>query len=133
MACTSENAISDSTAPLEVFMCPISREVMRDPVVLVETGQIYDKASIHGWFQRGRNTCPLTGISTLGDCRPSKGFDSAHSGDRGLTFALMEGCAPKLNFVTKQGETGHVKSSPVLSNSPSGGSCCRFRLYSVYR
>lgn len=61
MARASPDAISEGTPPPEVFMCPISREVMRDPVVLVETGQIYDKASIHGWFQRGRNTCPLTG------------------------------------------------------------------------
>lgn len=51
----------DIAAPPEVFLCPISREIMRDPVVLVESGQIYDKASIHEWFQRGRNTCPLTG------------------------------------------------------------------------
>lgn len=53
--------VSGAAAPPEVFVCPISREIMRDPVVLVETGQIYDKASIRGWFQRGRNTCPLTG------------------------------------------------------------------------
>ena len=34
---------------------------MSDPVVLVETGQIYDRASITEWFRTGNNTCPLTG------------------------------------------------------------------------
>lgn len=55
----------EALAPPEVFVCPISREIMRDPVVLVETGQIYDKESIKGWFLRGRNTCPLTGKRLL--------------------------------------------------------------------
>lgn len=61
MSSTTASVGSENGAPPEVFVCPISREVMRDPVVLVETGQIYDKVSIHEWFQRGRNTCPLTG------------------------------------------------------------------------
>ncbi|CAD7696320.1 unnamed protein product [Ostreobium quekettii] len=65
MASTAKDSGPEAHAPPEVFVCPISREIMRDPVVLVETGQIYDKESIKGWFIRGRNTCPLTGKRLL--------------------------------------------------------------------
>lgn len=36
---------------------------MHDPVVVVETGQVYDEVSIRRWFGAGNNTCPLTGVS----------------------------------------------------------------------
>jgi len=49
----------------EMFVCPVSRELMRDPVVLVETGQIYDRSSITEWFRIGNNTCPLTGTPAV--------------------------------------------------------------------
>lgn len=52
---------SSGVQPPDMFLCPISREVMRDPVVLVETGQMYDRLSIKEWFKMGHNTCPLTG------------------------------------------------------------------------
>ncbi|ERN08695.1 U-box domain-containing protein 26 [Amborella trichopoda] len=54
-------------APLEVralqiphhFRCPISLELMRDPVT-VSTGQTYDRASIESWVATGHATCPVT-------------------------------------------------------------------------
>jgi len=33
---------------------------MEDPVILVETGQTYDRKSIVAWLERGRKICPLT-------------------------------------------------------------------------
>ncbi|KAG1667950.1 hypothetical protein FOA52_008322 [Chlamydomonas sp. UWO 241] len=33
---------------------------MADPVLLVETGQSYDRASICSWLQKGNRTCPKT-------------------------------------------------------------------------
>ncbi|QHO24999.1 hypothetical protein HN51_048462 [Arachis hypogaea] len=42
------------------FRCPISLELMRDPVV-VATGQTYDRESIKLWMDSGHNTCPKTG------------------------------------------------------------------------
>jgi len=47
-------------APRE-YICPISLELMRDPVLLVETGQVYDRPSIEGWFKAGKSTCPVSG------------------------------------------------------------------------
>ncbi|CAH8392751.1 unnamed protein product [Eruca vesicaria subsp. sativa] len=42
------------------FRCPISLELMRDPVTVC-TGQTYDRASIESWVSTGNNTtCPVT-------------------------------------------------------------------------
>ncbi|ESQ47958.1 hypothetical protein EUTSA_v10022190mg [Eutrema salsugineum] len=42
------------------FRCPISLELMRDPVTVC-TGQTYDRASIESWVSIGNNTtCPVT-------------------------------------------------------------------------
>ena len=45
----------------DVFSCPISLEVMREPVVL-EDGFTYEKASIEGWFAAGHSTSPMTNV-----------------------------------------------------------------------
>ncbi|KAJ8641796.1 hypothetical protein MRB53_018490 [Persea americana] len=41
------------------FRCPISLELMRDPVT-VSTGQTYDRTSIESWIATGNTTCPVT-------------------------------------------------------------------------
>ncbi|KAB1208519.1 U-box domain-containing protein 26 [Morella rubra] len=43
------------------FRCPISLELMRDPVT-VSTGQTYDRASIESWVATGNTTCPVTRV-----------------------------------------------------------------------
>ncbi|XP_057465199.1 U-box domain-containing protein 26-like [Actinidia eriantha] len=55
-----------SVEPLDVgvqipyhFRCPISLELMCDPVT-VSTGQTYDRASIESWVATGNTTCPVT-------------------------------------------------------------------------
>ncbi|OEL20296.1 U-box domain-containing protein 16 [Dichanthelium oligosanthes] len=45
--------------PLD-FRCPISLELMSDPVV-ASSGQTYDRESITRWFGSGKSTCPKTG------------------------------------------------------------------------
>ncbi|EEE65449.1 hypothetical protein OsJ_20813 [Oryza sativa Japonica Group] len=42
------------------FVCPISLEMMRDPVT-APTGITYDRESVEGWLARGHDTCPVTG------------------------------------------------------------------------
>ncbi|XP_052180493.1 U-box domain-containing protein 19-like [Diospyros lotus] len=44
----------------EDFRCPISLELMTDPVT-VSTGQTYDRASIQKWLKAGNLICPKTG------------------------------------------------------------------------
>ncbi|KAL5721031.1 hypothetical protein ACHQM5_013639 [Ranunculus cassubicifolius] len=51
--------------PFKNFLCPLTKEVMKNPVVL-ESSQTYEKTAIEYWFQRcledGRDpTCPVTG------------------------------------------------------------------------
>ncbi|KAK9281549.1 hypothetical protein L1049_004452 [Liquidambar formosana] len=41
------------------FRCPLSKELMRDPVV-VATGQTYDRPFIQKWLKGGHRTCPQT-------------------------------------------------------------------------
>ncbi|KAL2233612.1 UNVERIFIED_CONTAM: U-box domain-containing protein 19 [Sesamum indicum] len=42
------------------FRCPISLEIMTDPVT-ISTGHTYDRSSILKWFRSGNHTCPKTG------------------------------------------------------------------------
>ncbi|CAJ1948424.1 unnamed protein product [Sphenostylis stenocarpa] len=53
------NQSSEFAVPSD-YRCPISLELMRDPVV-VATGQTYDRGSIKLWMDSGHNTCPKTG------------------------------------------------------------------------
>ncbi|OAY67439.1 U-box domain-containing protein 15, partial [Ananas comosus] len=41
------------------FLCPISLEIMSDPVI-VATGQTYERRSIQMWLDAGHRTCPKT-------------------------------------------------------------------------
>ncbi|KAL1557954.1 U-box domain-containing protein 26 [Salvia divinorum] len=57
---------SFSLEPLDIsvqiphhFRCPISLEMLRDPVTVC-TGQTYDRASIEAWVATGNTTCPVT-------------------------------------------------------------------------
>ncbi|KAI4386501.1 hypothetical protein MLD38_004429 [Melastoma candidum] len=43
----------------EDFLCPISLELMRDPVI-VATGQTYERSYIQKWIDSGNVTCPKT-------------------------------------------------------------------------
>ncbi|XP_073143743.1 U-box domain-containing protein 9 [Henckelia pumila] len=43
----------------EEFRCPLSKELMRDPVI-VATGQTYDRPFIQKWLKSGNRTCPIT-------------------------------------------------------------------------
>ncbi|XP_044961411.1 U-box domain-containing protein 26-like [Hordeum vulgare subsp. vulgare] len=44
----------------EVLVCPISLDLMSDPVTLLPTGQTYDRPSIRRWLAAGHRTCPVT-------------------------------------------------------------------------
>ncbi|GAA0174404.1 ubiquitin-protein ligase [Lithospermum erythrorhizon] len=54
-----ENKKSDSSGIPEDFLCPISLELMRDPVI-VSTGQTYERSYIQRWVDCGNTTCPKT-------------------------------------------------------------------------
>ncbi|CAN0912760.1 U-box domain-containing protein 8 [Linum grandiflorum] len=43
------------------FKCPISLEVMSDPVIL-SSGHTFDRPSIQRWLDSGHRTCPITNL-----------------------------------------------------------------------
>ncbi len=42
------------------FQCPITMELMQDPV-MIATGHTYDRPAIQRWLDQGHRTCPVTG------------------------------------------------------------------------
>ncbi|KAH7365279.1 hypothetical protein KP509_18G018200 [Ceratopteris richardii] len=46
--------------PLQSFICPITQDVMRDPVQIA-SGQTYERSAIERWFADGHTRCP-TGV-----------------------------------------------------------------------
>ncbi|KAL8142042.1 hypothetical protein V2J09_015074 [Rumex salicifolius] len=53
------NRKPDAVSIPEDFLCPISLEIMRDPVI-VATGQTYERSYIQRWIDSGNLTCPKT-------------------------------------------------------------------------
>ncbi|KAG4999424.1 hypothetical protein AAZX31_08G059600 [Glycine max] len=43
----------------DYFKCPISLEIMSDPVIL-SSGHTFDRSSIQRWLDAGHRTCPIT-------------------------------------------------------------------------
>jgi hypothetical protein len=58
VATKEEEATATAVVP-SFFKCPISLELMRDPVVLC-IRQSYERSSIEPWLEAGNHTCPVT-------------------------------------------------------------------------
>ena len=54
----SDDSTAEVTHP-ENFVCPISFDLMTDPLVSIY-GHHYQRAAILGWLKEGNCTCPLT-------------------------------------------------------------------------
>jgi len=83
-------------APRE-YICPVSLELMRDPVLLVETGQVYDRSSIEGWFKAGKSTCPVSGAKVkqmrLSPIFPLRSAIQAYAKEQGIELDMADGTA----------------------------------------
>ncbi|KAI7732073.1 hypothetical protein M8C21_031352 [Ambrosia artemisiifolia] len=55
---TSSKSYKNTIIP-DDFRCPISLELMKDPVI-VSTGQTYERSCIEKWLEAGHKTCPKT-------------------------------------------------------------------------
>eukprot|EP00946_MAST-07B_sp_MAST-7B-sp1_P003238 g3238.t1 len=44
------------------WCCPLTLECFRDPVRMLEDGQVYERKAIEMWFARGNKTSPMTNI-----------------------------------------------------------------------
>lgn len=56
---TSSLKLHEALSCPEEFKCPLSKELMRDPVILA-SGQTYDRPFIQKWLNAGNRTCPQT-------------------------------------------------------------------------
>lgn len=50
---------STQTSPPSAFVCPITQEIMREPVLLAPSGVTYESSAIHRWLQQS-SICPIT-------------------------------------------------------------------------
>ena len=59
---TEQATASDLSAALldQLRCCPISKQVMEDPVMLKDSGITYERASIEEWLRRGHKKDPVT-------------------------------------------------------------------------
>ncbi|MFS8032666.1 putative transcription factor C2H2 family [Helianthus anomalus] len=48
------------------FKCPISLEIMFDPVIL-SSGHTFDRSSVQRWLDAGHRTCPITKLPLFGN------------------------------------------------------------------
>ncbi|KAK8521434.1 hypothetical protein V6N13_077536 [Hibiscus sabdariffa] len=100
----------------EDFRCPISLELMIDPVT-VSTGQTYDRSSIQKWLKAGHTICPKTGEKlTSTELVPNtnlrklihqfcadRGVSLAKTGKKsqGITRMIVPGSPAAMKFLTK--------------------------------
>ena len=60
MAISLNSELETAALPIpNSFLCPISQEVMEDPVRTVDA-HVFERAQIAEWFRRGHRTNPLT-------------------------------------------------------------------------
>ena len=58
LASRSDTSMLDVGVPDE-FLCPITREVMKDPVI-AEDGYTYERSAIVAWMEKGKTSSPMT-------------------------------------------------------------------------
>ncbi|XP_077227130.1 U-box domain-containing protein 6-like isoform X2 [Tasmannia lanceolata] len=56
---TNDRRLGNMPVPPEEFRCPISLQLMYDPVI-ISSGQTYERVCIEKWFNDGHSTCPKT-------------------------------------------------------------------------
>jgi hypothetical protein len=61
VAATSPQPLQVGPQPPKEYLCPISQQIMINPVVLIETGHSYEAANITRWLDT-HSTCPMTGL-----------------------------------------------------------------------
>ncbi|KAL3642456.1 hypothetical protein CASFOL_013271 [Castilleja foliolosa] len=100
----------------EDFRCPISLELMTDPVT-VSTGQTYDRVSIQKWLRSGNLICPKTGETlTSTELLPNTS----------LKMLIQHFCAEYGVSLAKSREKNRDISRTILPGSPTNAEAIRF-------
>ncbi|KAK6122975.1 hypothetical protein DH2020_043274 [Rehmannia glutinosa] len=100
----------------EDFRCPISLELMTDPVT-VSTGQTYDRVSIQKWLKSGNMICPKTG---------EKLTSTEMVPNTSLKKLIQQFCAEYGVSLAKSRRKNRDISRTILPGSPANGEAIRF-------
>ncbi|XP_038892848.1 U-box domain-containing protein 21-like [Benincasa hispida] len=98
--------VSGDTVELTIpshFRCPISLELMKDPVTL-STGITYDRASIETWMEGGNFTCPFTN-------QPLQSIDSIPN--HNIRKMIQDWCVENRAYGIERIPTPRVPASPA--------------------
>ncbi|KAL3374734.1 hypothetical protein AABB24_006296, partial [Solanum stoloniferum] len=115
---------SDGTSNLETlsclnpedFRCPISLELMTDPVT-VSTGQTYDRASIQKWLKSGNLLCPKTGATLQSTELVS---------NSSLRNLIQQFCADNGISLAKSRKKSRDISRTILPGNPAAAEAIKF-------
>jgi Hint-domain/U-box domain/von Willebrand factor type A domain/VWA / Hh protein intein-like len=86
------------------FLCPITGEIMMDPVNVCAEGHIFERAAINRWSAEGQNNCP-TCRTPLGSHRPERHLKSviqAWLSSTGATSSSAATLGPSFKDATLQ-------------------------------
>nr|XP_043621053.1 U-box domain-containing protein 26-like [Erigeron canadensis] len=89
------------------FRCPISLELMRDPVI-VNTGQTYDRSSIESWVSTGNTTCPVTRLPLM---------DFTLIPNHTLRRLIQEWCVANRSYGVERIPTPKQPADPIMVRS----------------
>ncbi|PIA29172.1 hypothetical protein AQUCO_06200037v1 [Aquilegia coerulea] len=104
-----ENSFMNHRSPVipDDFRCPISLELMKDPVI-VSTGQTYERSCIRKWLDAGHRTCPKTQQTLL---------HTALTPNYVLKSLIIQWCESNgVELPRKQGNCRNKKSSSSVSD-----------------
>jgi hypothetical protein len=132
---------------LESCYCPISAQVMKDPVLphCPECTQTCDRASLEQWFATGKTSCPLCGHSqllssrirpnaalrnTIEACLQASGiFSGDHGGEHS---SAQTGSPPKNGFKTHTYPDGERYFGEYQNDNRHGRGKCVFANGNIY-
>ncbi|KAJ4712306.1 RING-type E3 ubiquitin transferase [Melia azedarach] len=100
----------------EDFRCPISLELMTDPVT-VSTGQTYDRASIQKWLKTGNMICPKTG---------EKLTNTELLPNTTLKKLIQQFCADNGISLSKSGRQSHDITRTIVPGSSAAAEAMKF-------
>lgn len=85
------------------FRCPISLDMMKDPVTL-STGITYDRESVERWFDEGNITCPVTN-------QVVRNFDMIPN--HSLRVMIQDWCVENRQYGVERIPTPRIPISPI--------------------
>ncbi|KAH9609768.1 hypothetical protein KSS87_012758 [Heliosperma pusillum] len=120
---TPADGSPNSLAIPDDFRCPISLEIMKDPVI-VSTGQTYERSCIEKWIKSGHNTCPKTQQTLLNSSlTPNyvlRSLISQWCEANGVEPPKRPGLSPPSKHTSASSATEHSKIEELLRKLHSG-------------